>query len=415
MNINLFIAKTLWRKGDECKNGYASSNTLIAQVSVIVSFLVIILSIVISDGFKYEIKSKASGFSGDILLKSPGVEYNSNLYPIYDNFSFRKDILSVGDVKSMNSYAYRSGMIKYNDQIQGAVLKGVDAGYDWGFFKSILSDGELPDFRDTTSGNQVLISLRLAEMMGLKVGDEMPVYFIDQSVRVSKFFIKGVFDAQLEQIDRTLIITDIKEVQRLNGWGPAQVSGIEIQLSNGAERASVADNIQNIVLEKSNDSDSQMEVTTVDDLFPHLFDWLKLLDFNVMIVLALMMLVAGFNMLSGLLILLFEKISVIGLLKALGMRNMNIHGVFMYKGFRIVLSGMIIGNIAALAVALLQKYLHIIKLDPENYFVKAVPIHFDFLKIATVDIISVIVIMSLMLLPSLFVSRVSPDRTIRVK
>jgi len=415
LNINLFIAKTLWRRGDECKKGYASSNTLIAQVSVIVSFLVIILSIVISDGFKYEIKSKASGFSGDILLKSPGVEYNSNLYPIYDNFSFRKDILSVGDVKSMNSYAYRSGMIKYNDQIQGVVLKGVDAGYDWEFFKSILSEGELPDFRDTTSGNQVMISLRLAEMMGLRVGDEMPVYFIDQSVRVSKFIIKGVFDAQLEQIDRTLIITDIKEVQRLNGWGPAQVSGIEIQLSHGAERAAVAENIQNIVLEKSNDNDSQMEVTTVDDLFPHLFDWLKLLDFNVMIVLALMMLVAGFNMLSGLLILLFEKISVIGLLKALGMRNMNIHGIFMYKGFRIVLSGMIIGNITALAVALLQKYLHIIKLDPENYFVKAVPIHFDFLKIATVDIISVIVIMSLMLLPSLFVSRVSPDRTIRVK
>ncbi|NCB98012.1 MAG: FtsX-like permease family protein, partial [Bacteroidia bacterium] len=201
----------------------------------------------------------------------------------------------------------------------------------------------------------------------------------------------------------------------LNGWGPAQVSGVEIQLSAGAERAAVADNIQDIVLEKSNESDSQMEVTTVDDLFPHLFDWLRLLDFNVMIVLALMMLVAGFNMLSGLLILLFEKISVIGLLKALGMRNMNIHGIFMYKGFRIVLSGMIIGNITAMAVALLQKYFHIIRLDPENYFVKAVPIHFDFLKIATIDIISVIVIMSLMLLPSLFVSRVSPDRTIRVK
>ncbi|AGY53416.1 Lipoprotein-releasing system transmembrane protein lolC [Bacteroidales bacterium CF] len=415
MNINLFIAKTLWRRGDECKKGYASSNTLIAQVSVVVSFLVIILSIVISDGFKYEIKSKASGFSGDILLKSPGVEYNSNLYPIYDNFSFRNDILSVGDVKTMNSYAYRSGMIKYNDQIQGVVLKGVDAEYDWGFFKSILSEGELPDFSDTTSGNQAMISLRLAEMMGLKVGDEMPVYFIDQSVRVSKFMIKGVFDAQLEQIDRTLIITDIKEVQRLNGWGPAQVSGVEIQLSAGAERAAVADNIQDIVLEKSNESDSQMEVTTVDDLFPHLFDWLRLLDFNVMIVLALMMLVAGFNMLSGLLILLFEKISVIGLLKALGMRNMNIHGIFMYKGFRIVLSGMIIGNITAMAVAILQKYFHIIRLDPENYFVKAVPIHFDFLKIATIDIISVIVIMSLMLLPSLFVSRVSPDRTIRVK
>lgn len=415
MNINLFIAKTLWRRGDECKKGYASSNTLIAQVSVVVSFLVIILSIVISDGFKYEIKSKASGFSGDILLKSPGVEYNSNLYPIYDNFSFRNEILSVRDVKTMNSYAYRSGMIKYNDQIQGVVLKGVDAGYDWGFFKSILSEGELPDFSDTTSGNQVMISLRLAEMMGLKVGDEIPVYFIDQSVRVSKFLIKGVFDAQLEQIDRTLIITDIKEVQRLNGWGPAQVSGVEIQLTPGAERSAVADNIQNIVLEKSNDDDSQMEVTTVDDLFPHLFDWLRLLDFNVMIVLALMMLVAGFNMLSGLLILLFEKISVIGLLKALGMRSMNIHGIFMYKGFRIVLSGMIIGNITALAMALLQKYLHIIKLDPENYFVKAVPIHFDLLKIATVDIISVVVIMSLMLLPSLFVSRVSPDRTIRVK
>ncbi|MEA5006377.1 MAG: ABC transporter permease [Rikenellaceae bacterium] len=415
MNINLFIAKTLWRKGTECKKGYASSNTVIAQISVVISFLVIISSIVISDGFRYEIKSKASGFSGDILLKSPGVEYNSNIYPISDNFSFKNEILSIPDVKSINSYAYRSGMIKYNDQIQGVVIKGVNARYDWNFFKSILSEGSLPDFNDTIVGNEVLLSHRLAEMMGLKVGDEMPVYFIDKSVRVSKFLIKGIFDAQLEQIDRTLIISDIREVQRLNNWNPAQVSGIEIQLRPGADRAAVANSIQTIVLEKSKEIDSQMDVTTVDDLFPHLFDWLRLLDFNVMIVLGLMMLVAGFNMLSGLLILLFEKISVIGLLKALGMRNMNIHGIFMYKGFRIVLSGMIIGNIIALAVALLQKYFHIIELDPENYFVKAVPIHFDFVKIATVDIISVLVIMTLMLLPSLFVSRVSPDRIIRVK
>ncbi|MEN6569673.1 MAG: ABC transporter permease [Rikenellaceae bacterium] len=415
MNINLFIAKTLWKKDKSQNNTYSGSSTLIAQVSVIISFFIIILSIAITDGFKNEIKSKASGFCGDILLKSPGVEYNSNLYPISRNLSFSNDILSIPEVKSMTGYAYRSGMIRFNDQIQGVIIKGVDADYNSDFYKKIIVEGDIPDFSDSTDSNSIILSSRLADMMGFKVGDVVPVYFIDKSVRVCEFKVKGIFDAQLEQIDKTLIIAQIKEVQRLNGWSSDQVSGLELQLEAGSDRKFVADRIEKIVLEKGNNNDSQLEVLTVDELFPHLFDWLRLLDFNVLIVLVLMMIVAGFNMLSGLLILLFEKISVIGLFKALGMKNMDIHGIFLYKGLSIVFKGMVWGNLLAFAVGLIQKCFHIVKLDPVNYFVKYVPIHFDLITIIAVDIASLVVIMLLMILPSLFVAKVSPDRLIRVK
>jgi len=415
LNTNLFIAKTLWNKGGKYKKGFTSSSTLIAQISVIVSFVVIISAIAISDGFKYEIKSKASGFSGDILLNSPGVGYDTNIYPVSGNLSYSKEITAIPEVRSMNGYAYRSGMIRFGEQIQGVVIKGVGDGYDWNFFSSIMSDGTLPDFKDTVASNEIILSGRLADIMGFKVGEQVQVYFIDKTIRVSEFVIKGVFDAQLEEIDRTLIIADIREVQRLNGWTADQVSGIELQLTDGSDRDKVAGEIEKIIFDRAKDSDTPVVVSTVDSLFPHLFDWLRLLDFNVMIVLILMMAVAGFNMLSGLLILLFEKVSVIGLLKALGMRDSNIHGIFMYKGFRIVFKGMLIGNLIAFAAAIAQKQFNLITLDPSNYFVKAVPIHFDFLKIAVVDILSVVVIMALMLLPSLFIAKVSPDKIIRVK
>ena len=414
MNINLFIARTLWSKNGKHDKSISSS-TIIAQITVIVSFVVIITAIVISDGFRYEIKSKASGFCGDIILNSPGVEYNTNLYPVSNKLSYFKEILALPDVKSLQGYAYRSGMIKFGDQIQGVVIKGVGGNYDWSFLNSIMSEGSVPDYTDSTASNEILLSRRLADMMGFKVGDDIQIYFIDKVIRVAQYRLKGVFDAQLEDIDRTLVIADIREVQRLNGWNEDQVSGLEIMLSNGADRDSLAKKIDDIVSVRSTDNDTPVSVSRIDDLFPHLFDWLRLLDFNVMIVLLLMMVVAGFNMLSGLLILLFEKISVIGLLKALGMRNPDIHSIFMYKGLKIVVRGMVIGNVIAISLALVQKYFQIIKLDPENYFMKAVPVHFDFWKIAGVDVMSVVVIMLLMLLPSVFVAKVSPDKSIRVK
>ena len=405
----------MWRKGASVEKGLAASSTLIAGFSVGVSVLVMVLAIAISDGFKYEIRTKATGFSGEVILNSPGVEPTTNVYPITKNLSYLKDIKSLPEVKCIQNFAYRSGMLKSGDEIQGVILKGIDARYDWKFFSSTLSQGRLPDYSDTTVSKEIIVSERLAKMMGFKVGDAVQIYFIDKTIRVGKYELVGLYDAQLEDIDKTLVITDIREVQRLNGWTGEDVSGMEILLNDGENIDAAGEKVEKIVLDKFTEKDPSVAVTKINEVFPHLFDWLKLLDFNVLIVLILMITVAGFNMISSLLIILFERISMIGLLKALGMRDSGIHKIFLYRASYIVFWGMLFGNLSAIILALLQKWFALISLDPSNYFVKSVPIHLDFPKIVLFNMAAFIIIILVLMIPSLFISKISPDKTIRVK
>ncbi|MFA5850594.1 MAG: FtsX-like permease family protein [Bacteroidales bacterium] len=415
MNTNLFIARNLWRKGAPGGKGLSASSTIIAGFSVGVSVLVMVLAITISDGFKFEIKTKATGFSGEIILNSPGIEQTSNRYPITKNLSYLKEIYALKEVKSLQGYASRPGMLKVGEEIQGVLLKGVDSQYNWRFFSSVLSKGRLPDYKDSLSSKEIILSERLAKMMGFDVGDYLQIYFIDKSIRVGKYKVVGLYDAQLEDIDKTLVIADIREVQRLNGWNAEDVSGIEILLKGGEDIDIVGGKIEKVVYERSREKDPSVTVTRINEIFPHLFDWLKLLDFNVLVVLVLMIAVAGFNMISSLLILLFERISMIGILKSLGMRNSAIHRIFLLRASYIVLWGMLLGNIVAIILALLQKWYEIISLDPTNYFVKSVPVYLNFPKIILLNLAAFIIIMLVLMVPSLFISRISPEKTIRVK
>jgi len=415
LSTNLFIAKTLWRKVVSQKKKLTVSSTLIAGFSVAISMLVMVLAIAISDGFKYEIRAKATGFSGEIVLNSPGLDSKTNIYPITNKLSYINDLKALPEIKSIQSFAYRSGMLKSGNQIQGIILKGVEAGYDWKFFSSSLSQGRLPDYSDTTARREIILSERLAKMMNYKIGDAVQIYFIDKTIRVGKYNLVGLYDAQLEDIDKTLVISNLREVQRLNGWSSEKISGLEILLKDSKNLDKAGEKIEALVMERCSDSDPSVAVTKIDDIFPHLFDWLKLLDFNVLVVLILMIMVAGFNMISGLLIILFEKISMIGLLKSLGMRDSGIHRIFLYRAAYIVIIGMAIGNLAALIFALLQKWFEIISLDPTNYFVKYVPIHLDATKILFINVIAFVIIMLVLMLPSFFISRISPERTVRVK
>ncbi|MFA6335343.1 MAG: FtsX-like permease family protein [Bacteroidales bacterium] len=415
MITNLFIAKRLWRKGAAEKRGLTGSSSLIAGFSVAVSVFVMVLAIAVSDGFKHEIRTKAIGFSGEIILNSPGVESTTNLFPITNDLSYINDLKALPEVRTIQSFAYRSGMLKSGNQIQGVILKGIGEGYDWKFFSSSLSQGRLPDFSGATASKEIILSERLAEMMGFSVGDAVQIYFIDKTIRVGKYNLVGLYDAQLEDIDKTLIIADLREVQRLNGWADNEISGLEILLHDRDKIDEAGEKIDQLVLEKFTKSDPSVAVTRINEIFPHLFDWLRLLDFNVLIVLILMIIVAGFNMISGLLIILFEKISMIGLLKALGMRDSGIHRIFLYRASFIVFWGMVIGNLLAVILALLQKWFAIISLDPANYFVKSVPIYLNFPKIAVFNLAAFAIIMIVMLFTSFFISRISPESSIRVK
>lgn len=403
MNLNLYIAK---------KIKTSSSNT-IACASVAISILVMFMAMVISDGFKREIKETSVGFSGEVFLLSPGQDITNQLYPISGRPSYIDKIHSLKGIESVNDVAYTSGMLKSDESVQGIMFKGVDSTYSLDFFEKYLVEGTLPDFSGKSASNQILISERLASLMNYKCGDKITAYFVGESVRVRRFTISGLYNVRLDEMDKTLAIVDIRQTRRLNGWESDQVSNIEIKLVPDANADKICREIEEIILDRPWDDDSVI-ASQIRYIYPHIFDWLDLLNMNVLIILILMIVVAGFNMISGLLIILFEKTSMIGLLKALGMKTRDICRVFIYRGSFIVIKGMVIGNVIAVILSILQGVFHIIPLDPANYFVDHVPVYVNVPKIVILNVASFALMILIMIIPSFFIARVQPEKTIKV-
>lgn len=414
MNLNLFIAKKI--KG----RGVSSTGNSIACVSVAVSVGIILIAVAVSGGFRKEIGKRAVGFTGEILITPPGADYMNDVYPLQADLSYLAEIREIPGIRSVSETAYRPGMIKTDTDVYGVMFKGVDSTYSLDFFADFLAEGSLPDFSGSRMSDEVLISKRLASKMGIRPGDRMTVYFIGDQVRARRLTVSGLYDIQLESLDEKLAIADIRQIRRLNGWDGHESSCLEISLGGdgskvaGRHRQEVYDRIGEVIMERDITADAPVVVRTIDEIFPALFDWLALLDLNVLVVMVLMMAVAGFNMISGLLIILFERISMIGLLKSLGMRSWNICKVFIYRGGAIVLKGMIWGNAVALVLLAVQKWLKPFTLNPENYFVNFVPVELNPLHIIAVDIAAFALMLLIMVIPSLFISRVSPDRTLKV-
>ncbi len=412
MNLYFFIARRIGTQGsDQGRMGIISNH--IGCISVAVSIIIMIVAVAIVAGFKSEIRSKATGFMGSVTLVAPGESPINELYPLSDSFSYRNIILDQKYVKSVDGVAYCSGMIKSEDDINGLYFKGVDSLYNLSFFEDCLYEGAVPDYSGRIS-NDVLISRRLASRIGCSAGDDLVTYFIKDEVKVRKFRICGLYDAQLEDLDMTLAIVDKRHAQRINGWDKNQVSSFEIAIDPKTDIKQANAEIEEILYLHSTDEDDAMFTMPLTRILSNLFDWLALLDLNMLMVLFLMMVVAGFNMISAILIILFEKISMIGLLKSLGMRNKGIRHIFLLKAGSIVGKGMLWGNIIGLLLCFLQWKFRIIKLNPINYFVSYVPIKITFVDILLLNLISAIVIMLIISMSTLFISRVSPDKTMRV-
>lgn len=415
MNVHKFIADKIRSGLPSKKSGsrMSSVSATIGLVSVAVSIFVIIVAITVVMGFRREIRTKASGFMGEISLVAPGQTPMNEQYPFSDSISFITSINALNSVDHTQRVAYRSGLIKTSDNIFGSYFKGVDSLYNFSFFEKNLSSGEIPLFNGKISSD-VLVARRLAVQMGCEPGDDITAYFIGDDVRLRKFRIAGTFDAQIEDLDNAMVVCDIRQVQRLNDWDKDEISAVEIMLKPGADIDRAFNAVDGIIYEQSTEDDPSLFATSVKQLFPNLFDWLKLLDFNVVAILLLMIVVAGFNMISSLLIILFENISSIGLLKSIGMTTSGVSKVFRYVALNIVAKGLVIGNVAALSLCAVQKWTHLLKLDPVNYFVDHVPISFNIWYIIAADVLSLLLIMLILMLTSRFVAKVSPDRTMRV-
>lgn len=387
MDVSLFIGKRLRFKGN------------IAMASIAVSFLVMIIAVSVSSGFRCAIRSGLAELSGDIRIMPPSLSVMDESRPIEKNAAYRPYVEDVDGVKSIRPVVYKAGIVKSGENIQGVLFKGVPS--------------------DDTLSLSVSIPRRLSEISGLGPGDRMLTYFVGEAVKVRQFNIASVYDAVVETDDRLVVYADIEDLQRLNGWDEGSVSCLEVMLEEGLRNETdieaVNDEIGTYINAwSSEDEEFVVSVSSVSS-YPQLFDWLDLIDFNVFVILVLMTIVAGFNMISGLLIMLFENISTIGLLKALGMTDKAISKVFLSSSAFLVFKGMAVGNLLAVLFCVIQDKTGLLRLDPENYFVSYVPVDLDLGMVLTADAISFVVIMILLLIPCLFISKVDPADTVRVK
>lgn len=414
MNINLFLAKRIGSKADATgKLGRMGSR--ISIFSVAVSIAVIIIACAVADGFRKEILDKARGYSADYILTALGEDIIATSTPVNHPISYLKELEELPFVGSIKGVAYTHGILKEGEEIGGIILKGVDSTYNMSFYGEHLVAGTLPSLNGKRMSNEIIISKTLADMLQYKVGDKATAYFAEEQPRVRRFDIVGIFDAQLQDFDKYLAIADMRQTTRLNGWN-GMVSGYELLLEKGFETDTKnAAALEETIYSKTSEEDSPVAATSLKERFYIFFDWLNLLDLNVLIILVLMMAVAGFNMVSALLIMLFERISQIGLLKALGMSNRAVSNVFLTKAAITVLQGMAIGNSTALILCLLQHKFEIIPLDPENYFVSHVPISIEWTSVLSMNIVAFAAIMVIMLLPTIFIGKINPATTMRVK
>lgn len=364
----------------------------LAMVAIAVSFFVMILSLAIASGFRTEIRQGISGISGDIQLtgSSEPMDAQPSYYPLLSD---------VRGIKSITPVIWKPGIVKGADDIGGVLVKGMP----------------MPD----SCSMQARIPRSLATRMQLKEGDAMTTWFVDGKVKARRFKVAGIYDGLIDTESAMIVQVPLADLQRVCGWKENEVSALEVLMEPGYNEGEAltikANEMGWISLEAHGEDEDILRTTTSRERYSQIFDWLDLIDFNVLAILMLMIIVAGFNMISGLLILLFRHIPTIGMLKSMGMGNRTIARVFLLVAARIVLIGAVIGNAAALLFCLLQDSTHLIKLNPVNYFVSFVPVHVDWGVVLTVDILSFFAIMLLLLIPTLFISKVDPAETVRVR
>ncbi len=387
----------------------------LAVAGISLGLVVMILAVAIVTGFQREVESKVNGFAAHLQI----VNYDSNqsyqTIPIEKDQPFLQDLKTMSGVAHVQQFATKPGIIKAGDEIQGVILKGVSTDFDWSFFEKSKVEGEVISL-DSARSDQVWISKQISDLLKLKLGDKFRMYFLNEAERVPRirqFTVGGIFKSGLEEFDRMFVLVDLRHVQSLNNWTEDQVSGYEVFVDNLDEVEDIGSEVRTLVLESLDVDAPMLRVVNVKEKYPYIFDWLNLLDMNVWIILLLMVVVAGFNMISGLLVIILERTRMIGILKSMGAANVNIRKIFLYLSAFLVGKGLLWGNLIGVVVCLLQYYFKIIHLDPASYYVDTVPINLLATHLLLLNLGALLVTLLMLLGPSYLVGRISPEKTIR--
>lgn len=414
-NTELFIARRIFfAKGTSRK--FSESIVSFAVFGIAFGLFVMILSVAIVTGFKKEVRDKVIGFGSHIQIVNFDSNSSYETVPISKDQKWLQEIRNLKGIRSVESFITKPGIIKTDDEIHGIVLKGVGSDFDWSFFKENLVEGSVFTVSDTGKTNNVLISKEIALLLKLKVGDPLYTYFLNEDTKTQtmrRFNICGIYSTSLEEFDQLFVLADIAHVRKLNDWKPDQISGFEIALNDFDDLEQITREIRHITLNYSGENEPVLRTVTITSKYPQIFDWLNLLDMNVWIILGLIILVAGFNMVSGLLILILERITMIGVLKAVGFRNWSIRKVFIYISSFLIIKGMFWGNIAGIAFCLIQSKYGIFKLDPGSYYLDTVPVNLKITHLLMLNVGTIVLTLLMLLVPSWYVAKIEPDKAIR--
>ncbi|MDQ1296298.1 MAG: lipoprotein-releasing system permease protein [Bacteroidota bacterium] len=412
MNLPYFIAQRLI-KGRREGTSFSRPINVIAIIGIATGLAVMIIAVAVLTGFKQQIRDKVVGFGSNIQI----VNFDSNLSfettPITEGQEFIPKIKNIRGIKHIQIFATKAGIIKTDEDIQGVVLKGVGSDFDWSYFSSSMVDGSVFIVNDTSRTDKVIISKKIADMLRLRTGDSFSMHFVQDPPRMRKFTISGIYETSLEEFDKMYVFCDIGHIRRLNGWKDDQISGFEIYIDDFGRLDEMTQAVEDAIGYRIVEDEEKFKVTNIRFKYPQIFDWLNFQDINVIIIIVLMLVVAGFNMISGLLILILEKTNMIGIMKALGSDDATIRRVFLYQAAYLIGKGLLWGNLIGIGLAFIQLKTGFISLDPSSYYIKTVPVNFELTHILLLNAGTMVAILIMLLVPSKLISRITPVKAIR--
>ncbi len=407
-----FIARRLY-KNEQGSRKVSRPAVLIAQAGVALGLAVMLVTIAISFGFKYEVRAKAVGFGSHLHISNYDAGQSFDAQPIAADSALFNTLSRFDEIAHVHPYVSKPGVFRTDNDFMGYMLKGVGEDYDLSFFEHHLKEGEIPQFSASTISNKIVISREIADKLQLSVGDKVDSYFLQGTLRARRYTVAGIYETGFAEYDRLFVLTDLKAVQALNRWEPDQVTGVEIMLANFGKVEPMNWELGSLLDRTEDCYGEEYFVQSVIDINPGLFAWLDVLDMNVWLILSLMIGVAAFTMISGLLILILERTQFIGVLKALGASNASVRSIFLRFALLIVCKGMFWGNVIGLGLCAAQKFTGLITLDPKNYYLDTVPITFNWGFIITINIVMFILSALVLLIPSGLISRIHPTKAMR--
>ena len=412
MNLPFFIAKRIYSdQGDKRKVSRPAIRIATLGVGIGLAVMIITVSVVL--GFQHSIRDKVVGFGSHIQVMNIQTFTTADPYKLCLDDSLMTVLKSLKGVRHAERYAMTQGILKTDEDFLGVLFKGVGAEYDMTFLKQHLLEGDIPTFSDSSSTNKLLVSKMIADKMKLKSGDRIYAYYIDDNIRTRRYTICGIYQTNMTRFDESLCFTDLYTVEKINGWEKDEVTGAEL-LVNDFDKLEETNNEVIMNVNRSTDKlNNTLSSQTIYEAYPQVFSWLELLDINVWIILALMVCVAGFTMISGLLIIILERTQMIGVLKAIGARNSTIRHTFLWFAVFIIGQGLLLGNIIGVGIIVLQKTTGFISLDPQTYYVSEAPMEINIPLILLLNVATLLISIFVLIAPSYMISHIHPAKSMR--